>query len=126
MAPEQVHDLFERCVLDRDFEGLLSLYEQTAVAIDRDGTVVSGREAIAERYRRLLSAQLQMSGTLRKVVRAGDVAILVGDWQLEGAGPDGARISVKGRSYDVLHRQADGTWRIAVENPFDVSPSDNA
>jgi ketosteroid isomerase-like protein len=42
-------------------------------------------------------------------------------WTLDGVGPDGAAIQMRGESSDVLRRQADGRWLVALDNPWGVS-----
>jgi len=34
------------------------------------------------------------------------------------AGPDGAIIEQRGKAVEVVRRQADGTWRFAIDDPF--------
>jgi ketosteroid isomerase-like protein len=58
--------------------------------------------------------------TPRKVLQAGDVALVVSDWTFSGKGPDGI-LSVSGTSTDVMRRQADGTWRYLIDNPDGVA-----
>jgi ketosteroid isomerase-like protein len=35
-----------------------------------------------------------------------------------GTGPDGARVTLTGHNGDVLRRQADGSWRFVIDNPW--------
>jgi len=45
---------------------------------------------------------------LNRATEAGEVALIVGDWNFDGTGPDGEAISMSGRFRDVLHCQATG------------------
>ena len=36
----------------------------------------------------------------------------------KGTGPNGMTVEMAGKSSDVLRRQPDGTWLIAVDNPW--------
>ncbi len=50
-----------------------------------------------------------------RVLEADDLALVVGTWTFEGTGPDGEPVRL---SADVLRRQADGTWRFVIDNPW--------
>ncbi len=47
-------------------------------------------------------------------------ALLVSDWTLAGNGPDGTAVNLGGTTTDVVRRQADGTWRYAIDSPLGV------
>ena len=50
----------------------------------------------------------------------GAVALVVGTWSFDGTGPDGDPVHLEARNADVLRRQADGTWRFVIDNPWGV------
>ena len=52
------------------------------------------------------------------LVVADDIALYVGRWTLQGADPAGQPVSMGGESSDVLRRQPDGRWLIALDNPW--------
>ncbi len=54
----------------------------------------------------------------RKVIEAGDIALYCSHWTLKGTGPDGNPVEMSGNSADVLRRQSDGTWLVAIDNPW--------
>jgi ketosteroid isomerase-like protein len=49
------------------------------------------------------------------------VALALTRWTLDGVGPDGKAIRMAGEATDVLRRQADGSWRVALDNPWGVA-----
>jgi ketosteroid isomerase-like protein len=55
---------------------------------------------------------------VRRVVTAGDLALMISDWSLTGKGPEGQPVQMAGRASDVLRRQRDGTWRAVIDNPL--------
>jgi ketosteroid isomerase-like protein len=63
-----------------------------------------------------------MKGTLDlKVTRnlqASDLALVITTWSFAGTGPDGKPVKLAAKSADVLRRQADGSWRIVIDNPW--------
>jgi ketosteroid isomerase-like protein len=65
---------------------------------------------------------LAMKGTLglkvTRVLEAGDLALVVGVWSFVGTGPDGGPVTLTGHNADVLRRQANGSWRFMIDNPW--------
>ena len=56
---------------------------------------------------------------MTRVLEAGDLALVVGVWSFTGT-RDGAPVELSARNADVLRRQADGTWRFVIDNPWGV------
>jgi ketosteroid isomerase-like protein len=54
-------------------------------------------------------------------IEAGDLALLRGEWQLKGTGPDGRSLETAGNDIEVARRQADGTWRFVIDHAFGAS-----
>jgi uncharacterized protein (TIGR02246 family) len=117
-TPEQVIELFAERLNEGDSEGALSLYEQDASFAVRPGEVVQGTDAIREALSTFTAIKPKLSGTIEKSLTAGDVALIVNRWQLEGEQPDGAPVRMAGVSADVMRRDADGSWRIAIDDPW--------
>jgi ketosteroid isomerase-like protein len=63
-----------------------------------------------------------MDGTLdlevTRVLEADDLAVVLGVWSFTGTGPPGEPVRLGARNADVLRRQADGTWRFVIDNPW--------
>lgn len=118
VTPESVHELFEGFVNQGDLEGMAHLYEPNAAFVERDGKVVSGSAAIKEYLRGLLSNKTRMRINHLGTIDAGDVAVLLSEWELDGKAPDGSHISDRGNTYDIVRRRKDGTWRLIVDNPW--------
>ncbi|MCK7626972.1 DUF4440 domain-containing protein [Streptomyces sp. RS10V-4] len=67
-----------------------------------------------------------ISVTPRHTYVAGDLALLIVDWVIDGTGPDGARVHLEGTATDVARRGADGCWRYVIDNPFGTAQPDPA
>jgi ketosteroid isomerase-like protein len=63
-----------------------------------------------------------MKGTLdlkvSRVLEVGDLALVSTVWSFAGTGSDGKPVKLAAKSADVLRRQADGSWRIVIDNPW--------
>jgi ketosteroid isomerase-like protein len=55
---------------------------------------------------------------VNRVLEVGDLALVVGEWTFNGTGPDGEAVKLAARNADVLRRQADGSWRFVIDNPW--------
>ena len=118
VTPESVHELFEGFVNQGDLEGVAHLYEPNASFVERDGKVVSGSAAIKEYLRGLLSIKPRMRIHHLGTIDAGDIAVLLSEWELDGKAPDGSHISDRGNTYGLVRRGKDGAWRLVVDNPW--------
>jgi uncharacterized protein (TIGR02246 family) len=117
-APDEVHRLFTQYFTAGDIDALVSLYEPTAVLLPQPGQKVSGHAAIRE----ALAAFLAMNGKFQmappKVIQATDVAIVFAEWTLSALAADGSPIRLSGHTSDVVRRQPDGRWLLAIDSPF--------
>ena len=53
-----------------------------------------------------------------QVIEYGDLALYLSRWNLSGTDPSGKAVTMGGQSTDILRRQRDGRWLIAVDNPW--------
>jgi ketosteroid isomerase-like protein len=114
--PEQVIDEFVKLFNSQDLDGILeNCYEDDAVLVPEPGAgSVSGRAAIRE----VLQAFLGMGGTMTVVGAAaythGDIGLTHSRWHLDVPGGE----AMEGTTAEIVRRQADGTWRYIVDNPW--------
>jgi ketosteroid isomerase-like protein len=123
-TPEQVHGLWEQAFSSADIPALLSLYEPTAVLALSSDELVAGRAAIGQAVDRFLALKPAFKMKPLRSVHADDLAILYSSWELVGSAPDGSEVLMSGITSDVVRRQPDGTWLIAIDNPFGGAQSD--
>jgi len=118
-TPAETIEAFASHLNDGDLEAALSHYEPGAVFHPApEGPAVAGREAIREALIGFVALKTVMEGEIAKVSEAGDTALVINRWRLRGTQPDGAPVELAGTSADVLHRGADGAWRILIDDPW--------
>ena len=102
-----------------DIESLMGLYEDGASFATEPGNLAPGASGI----RAALNGFIAMNGTLElevtRVLEVDDLALVVGVWSFTGT-QDGVPVHLSARNADVLRRQADGTWRFVIDNPWGV------
>ncbi|SES18079.1 YybH family protein [Streptomyces qinglanensis] len=98
-------------------EAVAGMYEEGAVFVAPDGRVADSPEGIARANAEFLGLGLPITVRPRHVCPAGDTALLIVDWEIEGTGPDGRPLHLQGTATDVARRGADGVWRYVIDRP---------
>lgn len=101
-----------------DLEAALALYEPGATLVVEPGKLATGAAALRKALEGFIGLRPILKTEKRDVIEAGDVALYCSEWSLSGTAPNGTVVSMSGKSSDVLRRQADGRWRIVVDNPW--------
>jgi len=117
-TPERVLEAIVTGINTGDLDSLMPLYESRAAFAMQPGSLAPGAPGIRE----ALTGFISMNGTLdlevTRVLEVDDLALVIGAWSFEGTGPDGEPVQLAARNADVLRRQADGTWRFVIDNPW--------
>ena len=117
-SPEQVLEAIVDGINGGDLDSLMPLYESEAAFVTQPGSLAHGAPGVRE----ALAGFISMNGTLdlevTRVLEAGDLALVTGTWSFNGTGPDGEPVRLAASNADVLRRQADGTWRFVIDNPW--------
>lgn len=121
-TPAEAIELFADALNHGDLEAAMQLYEPQAVFAPQPGQVVTGHAGIREALAGFLSLKPTITGQLQKVLQAADTALVVNQWTLKGTQPDGSPVQLAGTSADVVRRQPDGTWLVAVDDPWGCGP----
>lgn len=118
-TPEDCDALFERHVNAGDLDGLVALYEPDATLSAAPGETAVGHAAIREALAPLIAARARITMHVVRVARAGDdLAMLYNDWTGSLTTPDGTVADMAGKAIEVVRRQADGTWRFAIDDAY--------
>jgi uncharacterized protein (TIGR02246 family) len=118
LSPQDTIRRFSALLAQGDLEALVDLYEPDAAFAPRPGELVTGREAIRAALRPFLALEPRMTGDIERVLVAGETALVANRWTLTGTQPDGSPVELAGVSADVLSRRPDGSWGIAIDDPW--------
>lgn len=117
--PAELHTLFAAAINEKDADALLALYEPDGVALHLDGTSRTGRSELRAMADDLLTTIEHIEGETRKVLVAGDIALMSAGWRARINTPDGEG-EATGTTAEVARRQPDGAWRWVIDDPLFV------
>ena len=118
-TPEDCDRLFQEALNAGNLEALVALYEPNATLVAAPGQNATGTDAIRQALAGFVAAKPKIDLQVENTLRAGDdLAVCYGKWTLTAATPDGGATLMSGKSVEVVRRQADGTWRFAIDDPF--------
>jgi uncharacterized protein (TIGR02246 family) len=119
-TPDDMVPTWEAAFNTGDVEQVMALYEPDCILVPQPGQTVAGTAAVREALLGFLAVKGQIKFTSKRVLQSGDIALLNGHWDLNGTGPDGSPVSMSGDTNEVIRRQADGTWRYVIDDPFNM------
>lgn len=116
-TPEDCDRLFAERVNSGDLDGVLALYEDRGCYVLHDG-VATGPAAIRPVVEQLMASKPRLECEVKRVVRAGGLALLYNDWRVTVGGDDDLSIERTGKALELVRRQADGTWLFVIDDPY--------
>lgn len=101
-----------------NLEAALALYEPNAVLVVQPGQLARGPTELRIALGRFIDLKPTLRSQTQSVVEMDNIALYIGRWTLQGTDPAGQPVTMGGESSDILRRQQDGRWLIAVDNPW--------
>jgi ketosteroid isomerase-like protein len=117
-TPRQLLQAVVEGINSGDLDGLMTLYESEAAFAAQPGTLAHGTAGVRQSITAFLAMKGKLDLEVTRVLEAGGLAFVAGDWSFTGTGADGAPVTLTGRNGDVLRRQPDGSWRFVIDNPW--------
>lgn len=100
-----------------DLGQVMTTYEPSATIMFEPGTPISNPEAQRERFAAMLALEPRFNFGHHEIFVAGDIALHLMPWAMEGKAPDGSAVEQGGLSVAVLRRQPDGEWLMVIDDP---------
>jgi uncharacterized protein (TIGR02246 family) len=122
-VPEDLHSLFAQALNAGDVESLAALYESQGFLLAERGIPARGASEIHAALSPYVASGSRIELTTRAVVRAGDTALLIGDWKFRRTSDDGGLVQTSGTSLEVVRLQPDGSWRYLIDLPYGLESS---
>jgi len=117
-TPEQLLQSIVDGINTGNLDALMTLYEPDAAFAAQPGSLARGSAGIRQSLAGFVGMKGRLDLKVTRVLEAGGLAFVAGIWSFAGTGPDGAPVTLTGRNGDVLRRQADGSWRFVIDNPW--------
>lgn len=112
-AVDKMTSAFEK----NDVDTVMNAYEPGAAVVFEPGQPVTNEQQLRQMFGGMAAAKPVFTYSGHEVVVSGDTAVHIAPWQMVAHTPDGQEIRQSGLSVAVLRRQADGTWKMVIDNP---------
>ena len=116
---QRVDEIFQEAMNEGDLDKAMALYDENAVFVQAPGKpAITGLDNIREVIREFQSIKPKLKVEIVQFVEAEDVAFYTLKWEIEGTSPEGEKIQMSSYDGNVAKRQADGSWKTIIDNPF--------
>jgi len=88
------------------------------VLVAQPGHIARGSTELRLALGRFIELKPTLRSEAQNIVEVDDIALYIGRWTLQGTDPSGHIVAMGGESSDILRRQRDGRWLIALDNPW--------
>jgi uncharacterized protein (TIGR02246 family) len=117
-TPQQVLNSIVHGINTGNLDSLMTLYEPGAAFATQPGNLSHGLPGVRQALAGFVAMKGELDLDVTRILEAGDLALVTTVWSFTGTGPDGRPAKLAARSADVLRRQADGSWRFVIDNPW--------
>jgi uncharacterized protein (TIGR02246 family) len=119
--PADVHPVYLEAFNAGDVDGTVACYESQACFISKSGREAHGSLELRKLYRAMFSYKPQLRFEVRKIIQAGDdLALIIVEWASKAVLASGEIEALSGTATDVVRKQADGTWKLVIDNPYGI------
>ena len=113
-----VHPIYMKAFNSGDIDATVSCYESGGCFVAKSGRVARGTAELREVYRITFAGKPTIKVDIGKVIPAGeDLALIIGQWTSTAETSAGNTKVWSGTYADIVRKQLDGTWKLALDNP---------
>ena len=116
--PEDLYPALSEAYNAGDLDALVSLYDPKAVFVIKPGRVTESPAELHSAMQHLVALHGRLTVNPRTFIRSDDLVLVLGTFTLSGRRGDGTPFDRTSRFADVLRRQLDGRWLVAIDNPY--------
>ena len=104
-----------------DIDAIVACYESQACFVLKSGYTVRGAVELRKMFQATLSYKPDLKLNVSKIIPAGDdLALVIVKWTSRTVSSSGETKVWTGTATDIVRRQPDGTWKLALDNPYGV------
>ena len=119
--PADLHPALLNAFNAGDIDAIVTCYESRACFMSKSGRAAHGTAELRELYRAMLSYKPHLKLEVRKIIQAGDdLALVIVEWASKAVLASGEIEALSGTATDVMRKQVDGTWKLAIDNPYGI------
>jgi uncharacterized protein (TIGR02246 family) len=119
--PADVHPAYLKAFNAGDIDATVACYESQACFISKSGRVAHGTPELRKLYRAIFSYKPHLKLEVRKIIQAGDdLALVIVEWKSKAVLASGEIEALSGIATDVVRKQLDGRWKLAIDNPYGI------
>ena len=111
---EDAHATLAAAFNTGDLSTVMNMYDTSGIIVAEPGHPVSGREKFEESIKAILSIKGKMQIKTVYCLQTGDIALGRSEWSIT----DGDQVRISARGIEVMKQQADGTWKILIDQAF--------
>jgi uncharacterized protein (TIGR02246 family) len=106
-----------KAAADRDLDATISYYSDDASLLPPNAPIATGTHAIRGAWAPMLAPDISLSwkATTGEVARSGDLAYLMGVYQMTSKGPQGKSTTDNGKFVEVWKKETDGKWKAVAD-----------
>ena len=102
---------------NNDIARVMATYEDAATVVFEPGAPISDHAVLEQMFTGMAAAKPEFVYAGHDVIVSGDIAMHIAPWTMTAQTPDGQEINQSGLSVAVLRKQADGAWKMVIDNP---------
>ena len=97
-----------------DVATVMSMYDETGIIVPEPGKIATGKADFEASIKAILSIKGKMEIKTVYCLQTGNIALGRSEWRIT----DGEEVKVSAKGIEVMKQQADGSWKIVIDQAF--------